>query len=131
MQKVCVPKIVFRKMQKVCVPKTGFRRMQKVCVPKTGFRGAKKVCVPKTGFRGPPDHLQEEIMGNWARPPNVEIVEIMEIEKIGNFQTQFSLLNFDYFLVKFASKIAFGRRELKKVIASKFVDHQTTAKKKS
>ena len=65
-------------------------------------------------IHGPPDHLQEEIMGNWARPPCVEIVEIMEIEKTGNFQAQFSLLNFDYFLLKFASKIAFGRRERKK-----------------
>ena len=85
--------------------------MRKFCVPKTGFRGAKQVCVPKTGFREAPDHLQEEIMGNWARPPDVEIVEIMEIEKTGNFQTQFSL--FDYFLLKFASQIAFGRRERK------------------
>ena len=44
----------------------------------------------------------------------IEIVEIVEIENTANFQAQFSLLKFDYFLLKFASKIAFGRRELKK-----------------
>ena len=98
----------FEECKKFVYLKLCFEECKKFVYLKLGFEERKKVCVPKTGFRGPPDHLQEEIMGNWARPPDVEIVEIMEIEKTGNFQTQFSLLKTDYFLLKFASKIAFG-----------------------
>ena len=91
-------------------------------------------CVLASAAR-PPDHQTTRppvhyiIIRNWTtRPPDHQTTR----SKTANFQTQFSLLKMIISLSKFASKIAFGRGELKRkkkrseVQTTRPPDHQTT-----
>ena len=133
------------KCRKFVYLKLGFEECKKVCVSQIGVPRAPKwklqisnaiffiknwsfpfkiffenrfqpQCVKnKTKKRSehkPPHHLT-------TRPPNQLKM------KTANFHAQFSLLKIDRFLIKFVSKIAFGRRERKRKKV-RGPDHQTT-----
>ena len=98
-----------------------FRRATNLCVPKTGFPRAKNVCVPKMAFRRAKNAWRRELI---IRKRLTTTIVHTHIEN-NKFSDAIFLLKIDYFLFKFASKIAFGRRARKKKKV-RGPDHQTT-----
>ena len=77
--------------------KLGFQEPKKFVYLKLGFQESKKFVYLKLGFE---ECKKSLCIYNWLSKSSKV--------KTANFQTQFSLLKIDYFLIKFTSKIALG-----------------------